>query len=67
MPGTPYLTFDCETCARRERVLLADADALVGGARAFFLTHATCRTAIDLTDDRYDGWRVPTRAAASCA
>ena len=59
MPATAFLTFDCETCAKRERVSLEDADALVAGARTFFVSHRACRTAIDLSDTRYDGWRVP--------
>jgi hypothetical protein len=61
--AAPFLTFDCESCACRGRVPVEDVAALVAGARSFFVTHASCRTLIDLTDTLYEGWRVPPRLA----
>ena len=65
VPADPFLTFDCESCACRGLVPVGDVDALVAGARAFFVTHASCRTSIDLTDTRYEGWRVPQRLSTA--
>jgi hypothetical protein len=59
VPGTGLLTFDCETCARHQQVSLEDPDAFIAAARSFFISHRSCRTVIDLSDTRYEGWRVP--------